>query len=166
MASVSLKGNPIELSGIAPQVGTVCPNFSLVRANLSEASLETYAGKKKVLNIFPSLDTGTCGNSVRRFNQEAAALSNFAVLNISADLPFAQKRFCGSEGIQNSETLSAFRSQFGQDWGLQMMNGPIKGLLARTVVVLDENNKVIYVEQVAEISQEPNYENALKAIKG
>jgi thiol peroxidase len=166
MATITLKGNQIHTSGTLPANGAPAPAFKLVRNDLSEVTLETYAGKKKVLNIFPSIDTATCAMSVRKFNQEAAQMQNTAVLNISADLPFAQKRFCGAEGISNAESLSTFRSTFGKDYGLTISDGPLAGLTSRAVIVLDEKNKVIYTEQVPEIGQEPNYTGALQAIKG
>ena len=165
MASITLQGNPVQTSGQLPDKGSTAKNFTLVRNDLSEVSLENFAGKKKVLNIFPSVDTGTCATSVRKFNQEAAKLSDTVVLNISADLPFAQARFCGAEGIKNCETLSTFRSTFGTDWGLQISTSPLAGLLSRAVVTLSADNKVLYVEQVSEIVNEPNYEAALASIR-
>lgn len=165
MAKITLKGSPLETSGTLPAVGSTSPDFKLVRTDLSEVTLETYAGKKKVLNIFPSIDTGTCAASVRHFNKDAAGLTGVAVLNISADLPFAQKRFCGAEGIENAEALSTFRSHFATDFGLQMKTGPLAGLCSRAVIVLDEKNKVLYTEQVSDIVDEPNYEAALKSLK-
>ncbi|MBL7546113.1 MAG: thiol peroxidase [Bdellovibrionaceae bacterium] len=164
MASIKLKGNPIHTSGELPNVGSIIPDFKLVKSDLSEASLTTFAGKKKVLNIFPSIDTGTCAMSVRHFNKDAASAKNTVVINISADLPFAQKRFCGAEGITNAETLSTFRSTFAKDYGLQIQDGPLAGLCSRSVIVLDENNKVIYTEQVSDIVNEPNYDAAMKAL--
>jgi thiol peroxidase len=166
MATITLKGNQIHTSGNLPAKGSQAPAFKLIRNDLSEVTLDTYAGKKKVLNIFPSIDTPTCATSVRKFNQEAAQMANTAVLNISADLPFAQKRFCGAEGITNAESLSTFRSSFGKDYGLNIAEGPLAGLCSRAVIVLDEKNNVIYTEQVPEIGQEPNYTGALQAIKG
>lgn len=165
MAKITLKGSPLETSGNLPAVGSTSPDFKLVRTDLSEVTLESFTGKKKVLNIFPSIDTGTCATSVRQFNKEAAGLSGVAVLNISADLPFAQKRFCGAEGIANAEALSTFRSGFAKDFGLQMANGPLAGLCSRAVIVLDEKNKVLYTEQVGDIVDEPNYSAALNALK-
>ena len=165
MANITLKGNPVHTSGTLPEKSSIAKDFKLVKADLSEVSLQNYAGKKKVLNIFPSIDTGTCAASVRRFNQEAAQLSNTVVLNISADLPFAQTRFCGAEGIKNCETLSAFRSQFGKDYGIVMLDSPLAGLLSRCVIVLSEDNKVLYTEQVSDIVNEPNYSAALLALK-
>jgi len=164
MAKITLKGNPFETSGNLPAVGSTSPDFKLVRTDLSEVTLESFTGKKKVLNIFPSIDTGTCATSVRQFNKEAASLTGVAVLNISADLPFAQQRFCGAEGIANAEALSTFRSKFATDFGLQMTNGPLAGLCSRAVIVLDEKNKILYTEQVSDIVNEPNYAAALKAL--
>lgn len=164
MANITLKGNKVHTSGDLPKVGSAAPNFKLVRADLSEVTLGTYDGKRKVLNVFPSIDTGTCAMSVRKFNKEAGDLKNTAVLNISADLPFAQTRFCGAEGIKTAETLSSFRSTFAKDYGLQMTDGPLTGLCSRAVIVLDANNKVLYTEQVGDIVNEPNYTAALKAL--
>lgn len=164
MAQITLKGKPVQTSGTLISKGAAATNFKLVRSDLSDATLETFAGKIKILNIFPSIDTGTCAASVRRFNVEAAKLTNTVVLNISADLPFAQARFCGAEGIKNCESLSSFRSTFGKDWGLQMQDSVLAGLLSRAVVVLSPDNKVLHAEQVSDIVNEPNYEAALKAI--
>jgi len=165
MAKITLKGNPVTTSGELPSKGTRAKDFKLVKGDLSEVSLQSYAGKKKVLNIFPSIDTGTCAASVRRFNQEAASLKNTVVLNVSADLPFAQNRFCGAEGITNCESLSTFRSNFGSDFGVEIVDGPLAGLLSRAVIVLSEDNQVLHAEQVSEIVNEPNYEAALIALK-
>jgi len=165
MATITLKGNAVNTSGQLPEKGATAKDFKLVRNDLSEVTLQSYAGKKKVLNIFPSIDTGTCAASVRRFNQEAAKLNNTVVLNVSVDLPFAQARFCGAEGIKNCEAVSAFRSSFGKDWGLQIMDSPLAGLLSRAVVTLSEDNKVLYAEQVSEIVNEPNYEAALASLR-
>ena len=164
MAKITLKGNPVQTVGELPKVGTLVTDFKLVKNDLSEVSLAQYAGKNKVLNIFPSIDTSTCATSVRKFNQEAAALKNTVVLNVSADLPFAQGRFCGAEGIKNCETVSSFRSSIGKDWGLEIADSPLAGLLSRAVIVLSPENKVLYAEQVSEIVNEPNYENAIKAV--
>lgn len=164
MAKITFKGNPIHTAGSLPATGAHVPDFHLVAGDLSEASLATFAGKKKVFNIFPSVDTGVCATSVRTFNKRAAGLVNVVVLNVSMDLPFAQKRFCGAEGIDGVVNLSAFRSDFGSTWGATMNEGPLKGLLSRAVVVTDENNKVLHVEQVPEIAQEPDYDAALKAL--
>ena len=165
MANITLKGSPVYTSGELPKRGAAAPNFKLVRSDLSEVTLGTFDGKRKVLNIFPSVDTGTCAMSVRKFNKEAGALKNTTVLNISADLPFAQKRFCGSEGITTSEMLSSFRSTFANDYGLLMKDGPLTGLCSRAVIVLDEKNMVLYTEQVGDIVNEPNYDAALSALK-
>ena len=164
MAKITLKGNDIQTSGQLPAVGSTAAAFSLTANDLSDKTLSDYAGKKKILNIFPSVDTGICSASVRRFNQESAALKNTVVLNISKDLPFAQKRFCGAEGIENVETLSAFRSSFSNDYNLEITESGMKGLCSRAIIILDEENKVIYTEQVSEIVQEPNYAAALNAL--
>lgn len=165
MATITLKGNAVHTSGNLPAVGSKSPEFKLVKNNLSEAALSDYKGSKVILNIFPSLDTGTCAASVRQFNKEAAELENTKVLCISRDLPFAQARFCGAEGIENVETLSDFRSgTFGKNYGLEIVDGPLNGLLSRVVIVLDEDGKVIYSEQVPEIVDEPNYKAALEAL--
>ena len=165
MATVTLKGNPINTIGTLPAAGTKAPGFSLTKGDLSNASLEDYKGEKVVLNIFPSIDTGTCAQSVRQFNKEAAELENTKVLCISKDLPFAQARFCGAEGIENVEMLSDFRDgNFGKAYGLEFVDGPLKPLHSRAVVVLNEEGKVIYTEQVAETVDEPNYKGALEAL--
>ena len=165
MARITLKGNPVNTLGEIPQKGTKALNFKLVKNDLSDATLENYTGKRKILNIFPSLDTATCAMSVRKFNVDAAKLNNTVVLCISADLPFAQKRFCGAEGITNVETLSTFRHTFADDYRLVIMDGALAGLCSRVVIVLDENNIVLYSEQVPEITNEPNYETALAVLK-
>jgi thiol peroxidase len=165
MASITLKGNAIHTCGELPKAGSTAPDFSLIKNDLSTANLASYAGKKKVLSIFPSIDTPVCATSVRKFNEQAAKHSNAVVLNISADLPFAQKRFCAAEGIAGVETLSTFRSSFGQDYGLAIADGALAGLCSRAIIVLDENNKVLYTEQVPEIAQEPDYEKALASLK-
>lgn len=165
MAKITLQGNPIDTLGNIPHKGEVAKDFTLTKNDLSEASLETYKGKRKVLNIFPSIDTGTCAASVRTFNKNASELKNTVVLNISMDLPFAQARFCGAEGIKNVETLSAFRSNFAKDYQLEIIAGPLKGLCSRVVIILDENNKVLYSEQVPEIVDEPSYQKALEVLK-
>lgn len=163
MADITIKGNTIHTSGALPAVGATAPDFTLVRTDLSEAKLSSYPGKK-ILNIFPSVDTGICAMSVRKFNERAASKEGMHVLNISADLPFAHKRFCGAEGIEKAESLSTFRSNFAEAYGVKMVDGPLAGLCARAVLILDEKNKVIYGEQVPEIVQEPNYDAALAAI--
>ncbi len=165
MAKITLGGKPSNTSGNLPTPGSQAPDFKLVRGDLSEATLESFGNKKKVLNIFPSIDTPTCATSVRKFNEKAASLSNTVVLNISADLPFAQSRFCGAEGIENSESLSTFRSSFAKDYGLEIVDGPLAGLCSRAVVVLDEKNRVLHAQQVQEIAHEPDYEAALASLK-
>lgn len=170
MATITLEGNKIETVGTLPKTGAKAPDFKLLDGGLAEKTLASYQGKKLVLNIFPSIDTGVCATSVRRFNQEAASLPNVQVLCISVDLPFAQGRFCAAEGIKNVETLSAYQDpfrapSFGNDYGVRIVSGPLLGLLSRAVVVLDENGTVKYTEQVPEITQEPNYEAALAALK-
>ncbi|RLA63003.1 MAG: thiol peroxidase [Epsilonproteobacteria bacterium] len=165
MTSITLKGNTINTSGTILTVGDSAPDFALVANDLSEVTLDNYSGKRKILNIFPSLDTPTCATSVRTFNKDAAEMDNTAVLNISMDLPFAQKRFCGAEGIDNVETLSGYRSSFQDDYNLKITDGPLKSLCSRVVIVLDENNKVLHSEQVSEIVEEPNYSAALSALK-
>jgi thiol peroxidase len=164
MAQITLGGNPIHTAGELPAVGSTAPGFTLVRADLSEATLEDYAGKKKVLNIFPSLDTDICATAVRTFNQKAGGREGTIVLNVSADLPFAHRRFCATEGLEGVETLSVFRSSFGDDYGLKMVDGKMAGLCSRSVIVLDEANKVLYTEQVPEIAKEPDYDAALAAL--
>lgn len=164
MANLSFKGNPAHTTGDLPKVGQTLTFKNLIRNDMSEVSTDTYAGKNKVLNIFPSIDTGVCAASVRTFNKEAANLKNTVVLNISLDLPFANARFCGAEGIKNCETLSAFRSHFGKEAGLVLADTPLAGLFARAVVLLSPNNQVLYTELVPDITQEPNYTAALKAL--
>jgi thiol peroxidase len=163
MAKISLRGNPIETSGELPAKGAAAPAATLTSVDMKDMHLTDYPGKK-VLNIFPSIDTPVCQASVRRFNIEAAAKPGVHVLNISADLPFAHKRFCAAEGIDKVVSLSTFRSSFARDYGLAMSSGPLSGLCARAVIVLDENNKVVYTELVPEIAQEPNYQAALAAL--
>jgi len=166
MAQITLKGNAIQTIGELPAKGTKAPDFELVKNDLSKVSLKDFAGQRLVLNIFPSLDTGTCAASVRRFNKEAANLENTKVLCISRDLPFAQARFCGTEGIDNAITASDFVSgKFGQDYKLLISTGPLANLLSRSVIVLDENHQVIYTQQVPEIVDEPNYDAALASLK-
>ncbi|QHF45198.1 lipid hydroperoxide peroxidase [Pseudomonas sp. S35] len=166
MAQVTLKGNPVQVEGQLPQVGTQAPDFILTAGDLSDATLATFAGKRKVLNIFPSVDTPTCATSVRKFNAQANELNNTVVLCISTDLPFAQARFCGSEGLENVKNLSDFRDPaFAQDFGVAIADGPLRALTARAVVVLDENNNVLHSELVKEIAEEPNYEAVLAVLK-
>jgi len=164
MSTVTLEGNPFETVGELPAVGSSAPDFALVKTDLSEVGLADYAGSRLVLNIFPSVDTGTCANSVRTFNSKASGLSNTKVLCVSADLPFALGRFCGAEGIENVEPASSFRASFADDYGVGIKTGPLAGLLSRAVVVIDEAGKVIYTEQVAETVDEPNYEAALAVL--
>ncbi len=166
MATITFKKNPVHTAGSLPAKGAAAPDFKLVAGDLSEATLATFAGKKKILNIVPSLDTGVCQMSAKKFNAAVAGLKNIALINISADLPFAQKRFCESEKLANITNLSVFRSpEFGKAYGVVMTDGPLAGLMSRAVVVLDENNKVVHAEQVPEIAQEPNYDAALAAVK-
>lgn len=165
MSSITLGGNPIHTSGELPKVGTQAIDFQLVKNDLSIATLSDFKGSKLVLNIFPSIDTGTCATSVRKFNQNASQLENTKVLCISRDLPFAQKRFCGAEGLENVINLSDFKSgSFGKDYGLEIIDGVLAGLHSRAVIVLDENGSVIYTEQVPEIANEPNYDAAIAAL--
>lgn len=166
MAQVTLRGNPVEVDGQLPQVGEQAPAFNLVGAGLADISLSSLAGKRKVLNIFPSVDTPTCATSVRTFNAEASKLTNTAVLCVSADLPFAQARFCGAEGLENVINLSTMRgAEFLKDYGVALSSGPLAGVAARAVVVLDEHDKVLHSELVAEIGSEPDYEAALAVLK-
>ena len=165
MTQVTMMGNPIEVSGNFPKKGEKVTSLTLTNKELADITLDAYAGKRKVLNIFPSIDTGVCATSVRKFNQQAANLKNAVVLCISADLPFAQARFCGAEGIENVETLSTFRhKEVHESLGVNITTGPIAGLTARSVIVLDENNNVLHSELVSEIKNEPNYEAALAAL--
>ncbi|EFQ63755.1 thiol peroxidase [Pseudomonas sp. FP597] len=166
MAQVTLKGNPVQVEGELPKVGAKAADFTLTAGDLSNVTLATFAGKRKVLNIFPSVDTPTCATSVRKFNAQANDVENTVVLCISTDLPFAQARFCGSEGLENVKNLSDFRdSDFAVDYGVAIADGPLKGLTARAVVVLDENDNVLHSELVKEIAEEPNYEAALAVLK-
>ncbi|WP_159947950.1 thiol peroxidase [Polaribacter septentrionalilitoris] len=165
MANITLKGNAISTIGNLPEVGSKAPNFTLTTTDLSHKSLTDFSGKKVILNIFPSIDTGTCAMSVREFNKKAADLENTVVLCISKDLPFAQKRFCGAEGIENVVMLSDFADgNFGKSYQLEIENGPLAHLHSRAIVIVDENGKVTYTEQVAEIVDEPNYEAALNSL--
>ena len=165
MASITLGGNPIHTNGDLPQKGSKATDFTLIKNDLSTASLSDFSGRKVILNIFPSIDTGTCAQSVRTFNEKASQLDNTIVLCISRDLPFAQKRFCGSEGLENVVNLSDFNSgEFGKNYGLEITDGPLAGLHSRVVIVLDENGTVLHTEQVNEIADEPNYEAALAVL--
>jgi thiol peroxidase len=165
MATITLGGNPINTNGELPKVGSKAPGFELIKTDLSVTSLSDYLGTKLVLNIFPSIDTGTCAASVRAFNEKANDLNNTKVLCISRDLPFAQKRFCGAEGLDNVENLSDFNTgAFGKEYGLEITESVLKGLHSRVVMVIDEEGTIVYSEQVPEIANEPNYENALAAL--
>lgn len=165
MASLTLHGNAIHSIGTLPNSGSSAPDFNLTKADLSVATLSDYKGKKVVLNIFPSIDTGTCAKSVRQFNKDAAELENTVVLCISKDLPFAQARFCGAEGIENVEMLSDFRDgNFGKSYQVEFTDGPLTPLHSRAVVVLNESGAIIHTEQVTEIVDEPNYAAALEAL--
>ena len=164
MANITLKGNPVETIGSLPTVGSQAPAFELVKTGLADITLESYAGKRLILNIFPSVDTATCATSVRTFNEKAASANNTVVICIAADLPFAMARFCGAEGIENVDSASTFRSSFGKDYGVEITTSVLKGLLSRAVIVLDENGKVLYTEQVGEIANEPNYDAALAVL--
>jgi thiol peroxidase len=163
--TVTVGGNPIHTVGKLPAVGTQVKDFTLTSVDLKEKTLSDFKGKYIVMNIFPSVNTGTCSRSVRKFNEEAANLKNTTVLCISKDLPFAQKQFCGAEGINNVVMLSDFRSDFGSTYGVQIKDGAMRGLLSRAVVVVDPGGKIVYEEQVPELSHEPNYEAAKAAIR-
>lgn len=166
MAKITFKGNPVATVGDLPKPGAQAPDFTLVKTDLSDVSRKDVAGKKVVLNIFPSIDTSVCATSVRRFNQLAGDLPNTVVLCVSKDLPFAHKRFCGAEGIVGVQAVSSFRGpDFGRDYGVTMRDGPLAGLFARAVVVLDGTGKVLHSELVPEIAQEPNYDLALAAAR-
>lgn len=165
MATTALRGNPVQVKGDLPSIGSKAPAFSLTQLDLSDVSLDSFKGKRVVLNIFPSIDTGICAMSVRTFNAKAAGLDNTVILCISKDLPFAHKRFCGAEGIENVVSLSQMRdTAFMTDYGVELADGPMAGLFARSVVVLNENHEVIYTEMVDDITHEPNYEAALAAL--
>jgi thiol peroxidase len=164
MSQITLKGNPVNTVGKLPDVGSSAPDFNLVKIDLSEISKSDFAGKNVILNIFPSIDTPTCALSTKRFNTEAAKLENTVVLCVAADLPFAQKRFCAAEGIDNVETGSSFRSDFGTAYGLEIADSVLKGLLSRAIIVINGEGNVIYTEQVPEIANEPDYESAIAAI--
>jgi thiol peroxidase len=164
MATVTLGGNPVSTSGDLPSVGSHTPSFTLTGSDLGEITDASLTGKRVILNIFPSIDTAVCATSVRTFNQKAAGMDDTVVLCVSADLPFAQNRFCGAEGIENVKTASTFRSDFGEAFGLTLTEGRLAGLLARAVVVLDADGNVVHTELVPEIAQEPNYDAALAAL--
>ena len=160
MATITLRGTEIQTSGDLPAPGTPAPDFSLVASDLSELTLASFAGQNVILNIYPSIDTPTCAQSTRVFNEQAASMDNTAVVCVSADLPFAQSRFCGAEGLENVSTGSTFRSGFALDYGVQMTDGPLQGLTARAVVVINSAGHVVHSELVPEIAQEPDYEAA------
>ena len=165
MAEITLKGQPIHTIGTLPEVGSKAPSFRLTAGDLTDKGLDAFAGKKKVLNIVPSLDTGVCATSAMRFNEEVGKRPNTVLLNVSADLPFAQSRFCESHSLRNIITLSTMRApSFGGDYGVTIVDGPLAGLLSRAVLVLDERNHVIHAQQVPEITQEPDYAAALSAL--
>ncbi len=165
MANITLGGTPTQTNGVLPSIGTAASNFELSEVDLSTKTLDDYSGKSIVLNIFPSVDTGVCATSIRTFNKTASDLDNTVVLCISRDLPFAQGRFCGAEGIENVEMLSDFKTgQFGKDYGLEIMDGAFAGLHSRCIVVINPEGKVVYTEQVPEIGQEPNYDAALASL--
>lgn len=165
MAEIKLKGNVIHTTGALPSIGEKAEDFALVKNNLSEAGLMDYEGSRVVMNIFPSLDTSVCAASVRRFNSIAEKVPGTYVLCISADLPFAQARFCGAEGLERVETLSSFRSDFGKEYGVEISDGPMAGLLARAVIVLENDGRIGYVQLVSEITEEPDYEDVLKYLE-
>jgi thiol peroxidase len=165
MAEITLKGNPIHTYGDLPAVGSQAPDFVLTKTDLADVSLKDFAGQRIVLNIFPSIDTSVCAASVRKFNEEAAKLNNTVVLCASLDLPFAHERFCGAEGLEKVVPVTELRKRaFGEDYGVRIIDGPLAGIFSRAVVVIDENGKVLYTEQVPEIAQEPDYNAALKAL--
>ncbi len=164
MATITFQGKPLHTSGELPQVGSQSPNFSLTNGQLKDVTLATYAGKRKVFNIIPSLDTPTCAASARKFNEKASSLKNTVVLVISADLPFAQCRFCASEGLTEVEPLSTFRSSFAEDYGVKLVDSILAGLTARAVLVVDEYDKVVHAQLVSELADEPDYESALSAL--
>jgi thioredoxin-dependent peroxiredoxin len=165
MAEITFRGNPIQTVGTLPAVGSPAPAFTLTGMDLSDVALGDFAGQNVVLNIFPSVDTAVCAASVRTFNERATALQGTAVLNVSADLPFALGRFCGAEGIDKVQSASVFRSDFGDSYGVKIAEGPLAGLMSRAVVIVDGGGVVTYTEQVPEIGQEPDYDSALAALK-
>ncbi len=165
MATITFKGSPIHTSGSLPSGGAQAPDFKLTRSDLSDVSLKDFTGRRKLLNIVPSLDTGVCAASTRRFNQEASKVPEAVILVVSCDLPFAQKRFCEAEGIDRVTTLSELRDRkFGEAYGVRMVDGPLAGLLSRAVVVLDDHDRVVYTQQVSEIASEPDYDKAVAAL--
>ncbi|MBF8456038.1 thiol peroxidase [Kaistella sp. G5-32] len=165
MADITLHGGAVHTIGSLPAVGSTVKKFNLISKDLKEMTNDDFSSKRIIFNIFPSIDTGVCAASARKFNEEASGLNNTVVINVSKDLPFALNRFCAAEGLDNVVNLSDFRGTFGDDYGVTMIDSPMQGLLSRAVIVTDENGKVLYTEQVPEIAQEPNYENALNALK-
>lgn len=166
MAKTAFKGNPVNLQGELPELGSAAPNFRLTNTDLSDFGLNDFSGKRVILNIFPSVDTGVCATSVRKFNELASNMDNAVVVCASKDLPFAHKRFCGAEGIENVVSASQFKdNSFTEAYGVEMTDGPLAGLMARSVVVVDENGKVVHKEVVDDITHEPNYDAALAALK-
>lgn len=165
MARITFQGKPLHTSGELPKSGSIAPDFTLVNAKLADVTLASFKGKRKVLNIVPSLDTPICAASARKFNEKAVSLTNTVVLLISADLPFAQCRFCEAEGIKNVTPLSTFRSSFGKDYGVNLIDTFLAGLTARAVIILDEENKIIYTQLVNELADEPDYESALAELQ-
>lgn len=164
MATTAFKGNPVHTNGELPAVGSDAPDFVLVATDMSEKSLASFSGKKKIFSINPSYDTPVCQAATRTFNERAASLDDVVVLMVSADLPFAQKRFCAAEGLDEVVPLSAFRGSFLEDYGVELVDGPLKGVSARAIVVVDENDKVVHTELVSDIAEEPNYDAALAAV--
>ena len=165
MAEITLHGSSVHTIGSLPEVGSMIKKFTLISKDLKENTNDDYSSKRMVFNIFPSIDTGVCAASARKFNEEASTLNNAVVINVSRDLPFALNKFCAAEGLENVVNLSDFRGTFGEDFGVTMTDSPMQGLLSRAVIVADEDGKVLYTEQVPEIAQEPNYEKALNALK-
>ncbi len=165
MATITLKGSPFQTSGSLPPVGSAAPDFRLTNASLEDVGLSTWAGKRKILTINPSLDTPVCATAARKFNEKASAMDDTVVLVVTADLPFAQKRFCAAEGLERVVTLSTMRSTFAKDYGVRIENGPLAGLTARAIVVLDESDKVVHAELVPEIAHEPDYDAALASLR-
>lgn len=165
MANITLHGNKINSMGELPEIGSTLKAFTLVNKELKDKTLADFSDKRKIFNIFPSIDTGICAASARAFNEKAGDLENTVVINVSKDLPFALERFCAAEGLDHVTNLSDFRGNFGTDYQVELTDSPMKGLLSRAVIVTDENNKILYTEQVPEIAQEPDYDKALNALK-
>lgn len=165
MADITLHGNPVHTVGNLPDIGSTIKNFKLIGVDLKEKTNEDFSSKKIIFNIFPSIDTGVCAAAARKFNEKASGLDNTVVINVSKDLPFALNRFCAAEGLDNVVSLSDFRGSFGNDYGVEIADSPMEGLLSRAVIVTDGNGNVVYTEQVPEIAEEPNYDKALEALK-